>query len=236
MSESLNDLVERLCDGADARRQRSLRTVRDVCEGQRENGSRDFSLVTIGRLSQASGGPAERALRNRAGAPYRRVIAAYRDAHGAPPKRQRSRAEDDGLLEGIRDPNHRARIEWLRDDAKALRRQVQMLKQVAASNAVITLVPSPDGDAALPAAELGRRVELDLLPTEKEALRDALDEKRLKAAGLVIDGMGHIRTADGKELFPIGFADAVAKVARSLQAEPSEVGYPVFGDVTNAGL
>ncbi len=111
MSESLDELVSRLCDGADSRRQRSLRTVRGECETQRERGSRDFSLVTIGRFSQAAGGPAERALRNRAGAPYRQVIAAYEAVYGAPPQRPRSKAEEDGLLAGISDPQQRARIE-----------------------------------------------------------------------------------------------------------------------------
>ena len=42
---------------ADPRRQRSLSVVDEVCRLQREHGSHDFSVKTIGRLSAARNGP-----------------------------------------------------------------------------------------------------------------------------------------------------------------------------------
>jgi hypothetical protein len=234
MSETLEELVECMCDGADPRRQRSLRAVHGACEEHRAHGSRDYSLATIGRLSQARGGPAERALRNKSGAQYRQVIAAHQAAYALPAKPKRSKADEDGLLDGVRDPLQRARIELLRDEVKGLRRKVQMLQQIAAASAVVTLVPSRDGDASLPAAHLGRQLTVDLLPTEKEALRDGLEETRLTAAGLRIDRLGRIHDANGTELFPMGFADALVKLSKAFGAEPRTFGYGGIGDVTTA--
>lgn len=218
MSESPEDVLKRLSEGADPRRQRSLQALHQVCEEQRARGSTDYSPAVLGPLCQAKGGPAERALRNPAGATYRTLIAAHAALHGSSKAAKASKAETDGLLDGVRDPLQRARIDCLRDEVKSLRRKLQMAQQVANASAVITLTASPGGDAEVPEATFGRRASVDLLPLEREALRDALNEGRLARLGLRVDSRGRVLLADRRELLPVGFATALRKIAAEFGA------------------
>lgn len=237
MSEVPEAVLTRLSQGADPRRQRSLQIVHEVCEEQRARGSTDYSLGVLGSLCQAKGGPAERALRNPAGGPYRTLITAHAALHGHPKASKASRAEADGLLDGVANPMQRARIEGLRDEVRALRRQLQMAQEVANRSAVITLTGSPHGDAQMPEATFGRRASVDLLPLEREALREALNEGRLARLGLRVDSRGRVLLAEGKELFPVGFATALRKIAAEFGAPSvNHFGDTHFGDVTNISL
>lgn len=218
MSERPEEVLLRLSEGADPRRQRSLQIVHEVCQEQRARGSTDYSLGVLGSLCQAKGGPAERALRNPAGGPYRTLIAAHAALHGLPNASKASRAETDGLLDGVADPMQRARIEGLRDEVRALRRQLQMAQEVANRSAVITLTGSPHGAAQMPEATFGRHASIDLLPLEREALSVALDARRLQSLGIQVDARGRVRLSDGRELFPLGFATALKKIAAEFGA------------------
>ena len=53
-------VLEQLEKGADARKRRNLDLVYEICREQHEQGSKDFALSTIGRLSQQRGGPVAR--------------------------------------------------------------------------------------------------------------------------------------------------------------------------------
>ena len=53
-------LLEALCAGAGPRKASSLRLIHAICVEQRDRGSADYSIATIGRLSAARGGPAAR--------------------------------------------------------------------------------------------------------------------------------------------------------------------------------
>jgi len=237
MSERPEEVLLRMSEGADPRRRRSLQIVHDVCQEQHARGSTDYSLGVLGALCQAKGGPAERALRNPSGTPYRALIAAHAALYGRPKASKASKAEADGLLDGVGDPMQRARIEGLRDEVKSLRRQLQMAQEVANRSAVITLTGSPQGDAHMPEATFGRHASIDLLPLEREALREALNENRLALLGLRLDRRGRVLLAGGKELFPVGFATALRKIAAEFGApSANHVGDTHFGDVTNISL
>lgn len=218
MSERPEEVLLRMSEGADPRRRRSLQIVHDVCQEQHTRGSADYSLGVLGALCQAKGGPAERALRNPSGAPYRALIAAHAALNGRPKAGKASKAEADGLLDGVGDPMQRARIEGLRDEVKSLRRQLQIAQEVANRSAVITLTGSPQGDAHLPDAAFGRRASVDLLQIEREALGAALDAERLRRLGIAIDARGRVRLPDGREIFPVGFATALTKIAEAFGA------------------
>ena len=210
MSERPEEVLLRMSEGADPRRRRSLQIVHDVCQEQHARGSTDYSLGVLGALCQAKGGPAERALRNPSGAPYRALIAAHAALYGRPKASKASKAEADGLLDGVADPMQRARIEGQRDEVRALRRQLQMAQEVANRSAVITLTGSPQGDAHMPEATFGRHASIDL--------REALNENRLALLGLRLDRRGRVLLAGGKELFPVGFATALRKIAAEFGA------------------
>jgi hypothetical protein len=70
---------------------------------------------------------------------------------------------------------------------------------------------------------------VDLLPLERDALRDAFDPQRLAAAGLEIDSRGRVLLADGRIAFPLGFATAMRKIAKEFGA----TALAEFGDSTS---
>lgn len=201
------------------RRLESLAVIEEVCRLQHKHGSRDFSLKTVGRLSQERNGPGTRAIVNPNGAPYRQLIAAHAAARA--PVRPRATAEDD-LVKGVTSPLQRSRIKaaladarrW-REEVRVWRRKANQLQAIANASTLITL-DAGAGVADMPTARLGRGVSLDLLPLELEALTGALDGRRLQALGLQIDTRGRMLDGQGRALFPIGFATALAKVAAAL--------------------
>lgn len=226
-AETPEAVLERLCVlHTDPRRQRSLLLVDEVCRLQREHGSHDFSLKTVGRLSAARGGPARAAIANPNGAPYRELIVAHRRAT-VPMRAASTGAQDDeaALLAGVSGPLQRARVRtaladarhWA-DEAKRWRRKANALQAVANASATLTLEPG-EGAGDLPTARLGRAARIELLPTEKAALAAALDGRRLGTVGLRIDTRGRLLNGAGQAVFPIGFATMLAKVAVGLGVE-----------------
>ena len=220
-------VLERLCARyTDPRRLRSLAIIDEVCRLQREHGSLDFTLTTIGRLSKARHGPRKETIANPNGAAYRELIAAHEHA-AAPPGSTRNAAQDDEarLLAGIKEPMQRARIRtaladarhWA-EEAKRWRRKANALHAVANASATLMLEPGKvAGD--LPTARFGRAARIELLPTEKAALAAALDARRLGKLALRIDARGRLLNEDGQALFPIGFTTMLAKVAVAVGVE-----------------
>jgi hypothetical protein len=206
-AEKPEDVLKRLSTGADPRRIRSLQIIHEVCEAQRKHGSHDYSLTRIGRQSQQRGGPSTAALGNPSGRAYRLLIAAHQAEHAVPRKKTR-RHDADELLAGIRDPLQRARIEQLRDEVRACRRQVIDLQRIANGTARVAM--AKNGDAA--DARFIAPLSLGLLPFERDALLRALDPQRLQRVGLLVEPRGRVETADGDELFPVGFATGLQKL------------------------
>ncbi|WP_395680452.1 gamma-mobile-trio protein GmtX [Dokdonella sp.] len=217
---------------ADPRRQRSLLVVDEVCRLQREHGSHDFSVKTIGRLSATRNGPGRAAIANPNGAPYRELIDAHQRAT-VPMRAASGGAQDDeaAILAGVSGPLQRARVRtaladarhWA-EEAKRWRRKANALQAIANASATLTLEPG-EGAGDLPTARLGRAARIELLATEKAALAAALDGRRLGTIGLRTDARGRVLDAEGRVVFPIGFATMLAKVAVALGVE--------FGDRTS---
>ncbi len=229
--ETPDEVLARLCDGADPRRVRSLRAIHDVCEAQREHGSQDYSLVTIGRLARAKGGPSVAALGNPAGRAYRLLIASHRDAYAVVPARKPRQSDDvDALLVGVRDPLQRARIEQLRDEVRRLRDRVADLQRWANGAARVTIVRGEAGEADRVMRDVGVPVAPDLLPYEREALVRALEPRRLKGLGLTVGPTGRVETDDGHELFATGFATGFQKLMSAFASHRPEPARPAaFG-------
>jgi hypothetical protein len=59
-NDSPKALLEALCADANPRKMRSLRLIYAICEEQRDRGSKDYSIATVGRLSAERGGARSR--------------------------------------------------------------------------------------------------------------------------------------------------------------------------------
>ncbi len=134
-------LLEELCKNAHPRKQQSLKLIYRLCEEQHDRGSSDFSIATIGRLSEAANGPSAAAIRNKTGDSYKALIKTFAESVGGKDKKvseQKNSVLDD-ILEGVSDPVLRARVGILLAELESARGQVTALRHIASQNAVLHL-------------------------------------------------------------------------------------------------
>jgi hypothetical protein len=207
VNESPKALLEALCAHADPRKMRSLRLIYAICEEQRDRGSKDYSVATIGRLSAERGGPAAGAIRNKTGEAYRALIKVFADSVGS---KSHSTADvgstrADLILNGVTDPVLRARIGLLVAELKSTRAQLLAARHLANQNAVLNLAHELSASPA------------HLSPLEVRALENAISEATLTHWGWRVDASGRIVTDTGRTVFAAGFVTAIGKV---LQSQP----------------
>jgi hypothetical protein len=216
-------LLEAMCADADPRKVRSLRLIHAICEEQRDRGSKDYSIATIGRLSVERDGPAAGAIRNKTGEAYRALIKAF--AASADGKSRRTAVvnltQADLILEGVTDPVLRARIGLLLAELTSTRAQLLAARHLANQNAVLDMRQQPsDGEAPQNAAMSGEVEVLPpsprLSPLQVRALENAISDVTLTHWGWRIDASGRIVTDTGQTVFGPGFVTAVRKVLESI--------------------
>jgi hypothetical protein len=104
-------VLETLKSGARPQKQRNLDIVHAVCRDMHGLGSRDFSLATVGRMSEERNGMSRNALYNKTSEDFRTLIGAWGTFAGEPARKQAASlkplAEED-LLRRIDDPALRA--------------------------------------------------------------------------------------------------------------------------------
>ena len=218
-NENPKALLEALCADADPRKMRSLRLIYAICEEQRDRGSKDYSIATIGRLSAERGGPATGAIRNKTGEAYRAVIKAFADSVGGKSRKTidvRS-TQADLILDGVTDPVLRARIGLLLAELKSTRAQLLAARHLANQSAVLDLGRELSEERPNSAAMASR-----LSPLEMRALESAISEATLTHWGWCVDASGRIVTDTGRTVFAAGFATAISKVLQSQRSGRAE--------------
>lgn len=197
---------------ATPRTQRSLDLLHSLCQEQHQNGSRDFSVATMGRLSAERGGPSAQPIRNKTGAHYRALLAAWA-AHAdgltrKPPARAEPGVAED-VLEMIPDAAVRAVVGVILAENRRLLGEVALLKrqaQVVVDRRPVAKEPGPTSAVqVLP-------VLSTLLPVEIEALQQAVSKERLQQLGWEVDERNGRVTKQGHPVFPVGFMTALRKV------------------------
>jgi hypothetical protein len=216
MNESPKALLEALCADADPRKTRSLRLVHAICEEQRDRGSTDYSVATIGRLSAERGGPAAGAIRNKTGEPYRALINAFADPVGGKSRKtaDAGSTQADLILEGVVDPVLRARIGLLVAELKSTRAQLLAARHLANQNATIELVHELSDGPTPPTPLTSTMPAARLSPLEVCALENAISEATLTLWGWRVDASGRILTDTGRAVFGAGFVTAIGKVLK----------------------
>ena len=204
-------LLEALCAHADPRKMRSLRLIYAICEEQRDRGSKDYSVATIGRLSVERGGPAAGAIRNKTGEAYRAVIKAFAESVGGKSRKTvDAKSPADLILHGVTDPVLRARIGLPVAELKSTRAQLLATRHLANQSAVLDLAHELSDERLNSAAPASR-----LSPLEVRALESAISEATLTHWGWRVDAGGRIVTDTGQTVFAAGFVTAISKVLQS---------------------
>lgn len=210
-------LLDQLKTSATIRKIKSLEVLNAVCREQFERGSKDFTIATIGRLSEEKGGPATQSIRNKTGDDFKALISAWVNHTGGSAKRQ-PKLNDNPLhavLEKIPDPAVRAVMGSVLAENKKLKGEVNLLKR----NAQVVIDQRP---ATVTASMSQQMVQIlpvftSLTDSEKEALRHAISDKLMSDEGWRIDESGRILNERGRTIFKAGFALAIRKVLGNLE-------------------
>ncbi|MCC4834776.1 hypothetical protein LMH66_19210 [Shewanella sp. 10N.7] len=209
MRHEPNELCEKLKQSATPKMAKTIDLIHQICTEQSERGSCDFTIATIGRLSESVNGPKTQAIRNKTGEKYRALIQSWAE-YKKPLKVITSKVkEQNAWVNDIDD----ARIKWLVMDLIAqnskLTGQLQLAKEL--SNINIDLRPVANIDA-IESSSHRSSTKSNLLPTEVEALSHSIEPERFKRNGWTVDNRGRVKGSDGNTIFKAGFVDAIEKI------------------------
>ena len=210
-----DEVLAALKDGAPPRKVRNLDILHKVCGEQRENGSRDFSKGTIGRLCEKAGGVSQKTLYNSTSKDFITLLDAwvkFCDVTGRKPTANVPALAQDDLLMRIADPAVRALVASGLSERNRLRAQLNLLKsqtQIVIDERALPGYAHSAGDGSV--VQVLSPLE-QLTETERAALTLSISPRKLDEHGLKEGENGEILNAKGRVIFEMGFAHAVRKL------------------------
>lgn len=201
-----------LAKGGRSNRRAGLARMQEICRMRHESGSREFSLPSIGRLAEAEGVMKGRVLYNKQSADYRSLIEAWAAYAGPPLPKPPKQLASHEYLTRIEDPAIRSIMQAIIAERDKLKAQLNVLK----ANTMVTVDRRPLG-ANISAAQEMQQVTLltpsvQLTPSEREALQNAVSADYLENQGLREGSHGEIVNERGRTVFEVGFARAIRKL------------------------
>ncbi|MCA4778313.1 hypothetical protein IF090_01405 [Acinetobacter towneri] len=219
MNVDVNTILEDLKSDKSQRTRDSLDKLNALLEAHFNAGKKDYSIATIGRISEADGGVGTVSIRNKTGKHFRLLIDAWATKANttmkkplAPQSKQRGIPRDMDLLQRLDDPALRAVFGQIIAERNKLKRENHILKNNAEinidirPNQVIHAEQVHQGVAVLPA------LNGLLLPSEIEALEDAINEQKIIQRGWTVSKYGAVKDEHERPLFKNGFVIAIKKV------------------------
>jgi hypothetical protein len=208
-------ILETLKAGARPQKQRNLGIIHAVCRDLHELGSRDFSLATVGRMSEERNGMSRNALYNKTSEDFRTLVAAWATFAGEPARKHTTPLKplpEEDLLRRIDDPALRSLLGGIVAERNRLRGEINVLK--ANANVVIERRALPGHAHVLPEGQVMHVLSplANLTDSETAALRKAISPEFLSQEGWQKGPHGEIINAKGRTLFDVGFANAVRKL------------------------
>lgn len=214
-----DDVLKTLKENVRVQKQRNLDIIHKVCADLHQLGSSDFSLATVGRISEERGGMSRKALYNKTSTEFQQLVQAWADygktqLKRAEDKPRQADTEDDGggLLRKIADPALRALFGGIVAERNRLRAEINLLR--ANANVVIDRRVLPGYVDVTPQGQVVQVIEgtSALTETEKRSLAKAIDPDALRQEGWAEGRNGEILNARGRVVFDMGFANAIRKV------------------------
>lgn len=202
-----------LAIGSRPQKVRNLKTIHEVCRRQHERGGRDFSLKTIGCLTEEQGGITWRAIYQTND--YRKLIETWAAYAGPSEPKKRTLKKlplAQSFLARIEDPAIRSIMEGVIIERDKLRGENNLLRTLP--RGVIdrrplgaTLASAPDSE---PVAVLSVGARLN--ESERSALKKAIDAGFLADNEWVEGSHGEILNKHGRTIFEVGFASAIRNI------------------------
>ncbi|MDR6205426.1 gamma-mobile-trio protein GmtX [Paraburkholderia graminis] len=207
-------VLEQLVANAKGLKRKNLNLLQTICDEHFKTKAVDFSLATIGRLSERAGGISRKALYNATSADYQALIRAWA-AFSAGGKAHLSKVptplQDNGLLLQIPDPAVRALVGAAFAERNRLRSEVTLLKRstnivvdrrTCAPSTPVTVVNGSEIYAPAPT----------LTDSERRALKKAASPTFLSGESWTEGVSGEVKNGRGRTLFDPGFLTALRKV------------------------
>ena len=215
-----NEIFAALTENTRPQKRNNLTIVHQICAELHRLGSKDFSLATVGRMSEERDGMSQRALYNATSRDFKTLIRTWANFSNGTvkptvePKGREAPQDDNNLLKKIDDPALRTLLGYIIAERDRLRGEVKVLRTHAGVVIDRRVLPghinvTPSGQVIQVMSSAG------LSDTEKQALSQAISAEFLAQEGWSEGANGEILNERGRKLFDIGFANAIRKVLMS---------------------
>lgn len=216
MNIDTDAVMETLKDNKTAKTQASLDKLGQTLKDYYESGARDFSVTTIGRVSEENGGVGYQSIRATANKHYRDLIEAWAVKAQTTTKKPRvgpakKTGQDYQLLERIDDTAVRALFGQIIRERDRYKSEANMLK----SQTKIIIDKRPTAFT-----ESRPEGSVELLPSLKgvcsdneiKALRTVCTEEWLERLEFHANPLGQVKDEYGMEILPRGFLTGLKKI------------------------
>lgn len=212
-----DELLLMLKNGADQRRVKSLDILHKTLREYVAQGGDDFSIRTIGKLSEVNGGPKEQSIRNATGAAFKDLIMSWEAyARTNSPKISekkdisisKNNSSNSDLLKQIEDPALRALIGIIFSERDLYFKENRLLKQ----QTEITYDKRANKESMLESNTSPKILQ----EYEIETLKNAISDDFFAQQGWTTDKNG--RVFNGKvRIYGLGYVTAIKKIIGTLE-------------------
>ncbi len=219
MNIDINVILEDLKSNKSQRTKNSLDQLNTLLEARFYAKEKDYSIATIGRVSKADSGVGTVSIRNKTGEHFRLLIDAWATKANTtmkkppvPQSRLLNIPSDMDLLKRLDDPALRAVFGQIIAEKNKLKAENSILKQN--TEFVVDMRPNQ----VIHAEQIHQEVEVlpaldsQLLPSDIEALEDAINGDKMAQRGWKISKYGAVKDEYERPLFKNGFVLAIKKV------------------------
>jgi len=216
MNIDVDAVLESLKDGKTAKTQASLDKLNETLSTYFDSGARDFSITTIGRVSEENGGVGYQSIRATANKHYRDLVEAWAAKAKTTTKKPpvgpaKKTSQDYQLLERIDDTAVRAVFGQIIRERDRYRSEANMLKNQ--TKIIIDKRPTsftqsqPEGSGEwLPSL---KGICSD---NEIKALQTVCSEEWLERLEFRANALGQVKDEYGTEILPRGFLTGLKKI------------------------
>lgn len=195
------------------RKLRNIDILWSVLRRQKERGSNDYSITTIGKMSSEKGGIKAQSILNASGKDYKRLIRTFAEEVNGNIKRVKGEktSESTVMLDSIEDLTLRSRLQFILAENKSLKNQNQIL-----SNSLKKASFKID-DHAPETVETSKKIttNYELSPLEIKSIEDFISPENLVSEGLQLDEYGALIKDNGRRIAGIGFVSGLRKIINS---------------------
>lgn len=187
-------------------KKRNLTALHKLCRDRHAAGSLVFTFADVGRAAEAQGIIKADSLNLRQSVDYRALVTAWKNFANDGNTNARKRQQVGSWIELIPDPVHRSLVEGQRIEIARLRAEIAHLK--VHQQPVVVYAAGSQPQSGL--VESGFQ---NLLPSEKEAILECIDQEYLRRIGFTLGKNGSLVQAEsGEVMFRSGWGTAIRKL------------------------